>query len=168
MGEYELGLASAAGLISSTILRFHNVYGFPTEFASDRAQVIPSLARKAARHPDEDFVVWGSGKQRRSFVFVEDVVDALVLGLDRGKNAGPIQIGPAESSSVSEIALLLAEISGKGVAPTFDESKPEGDRDRVGSSALAKQVLGWTPSTSLRDGLEKTYAWVSDQIVSGR
>lgn len=160
MGEYELEVASKAGLIDSTILRLHNVYGFPTEFSEERSQVIPALARKVAMYPSEEYVVWGSGKQRRSFVYVDDVVDALVLAMDLGVNQGPIQIGPNSSTSIAEIAHVLAELSGKDVTPTFDTAMPEGDGDRAGDNAKALALLGWSSSTSLREGLKKTYEWI--------
>ena len=164
MGEYELETASREGLIDSTILRLHNVYGFPTEFSEERSQVIPALARKAAKYPSEEFLVWGSGTQKRSFVYVDDVVDALLLAMESGINEGAIQIGPVSSTSVSEIANLVAEISEKGLTPLFDASMPEGDGDRVGNGEKALRLLGWRPSTPLRDGLQKTYSWIASQL----
>ena len=165
MGEYELEIASKERLIDSTILRLHNVYGSPTEFSRERSQVIPSLARKVATYPSEDFVVWGSGKQRRSFVFVQDVVDALVLAMDRGVNQGPIQIGPHSSTSIAEIATTLADISGKNIVPSFDTAMPEGDGDRVGDNSKALELLGWSATTPLRDGLQKTYDWIDARVT---
>lgn len=164
MGEYELELAQEENFIEGTILRLHNVYGFPTEFIGKRSQVIPALARKILLHPEEEFVVWGSGDQRRSFVFVDDVVDALVLALKNGINEGPIQIGPAESTSIREIAEALTVISGKDVLPRFDSSKPEGDGDRVGDFSRAREILGWQQKTSLRDGLALTFDWIRSEI----
>lgn len=164
MGEYEIELASKEGLINSTILRLHNVYGFPTEFSHDRSQVIPSLCRKAARYPQEDFVVWGSGRQRRAFLYVEDVVRALVAALDADQNAGPIQIGPSSSTSIAEIAELIVAISGKEIPIVYDTSKPEGDTDRTGDCSKALDLLGWTPQIKLKDGLKLTYDWVSARV----
>lgn len=166
MGEYELQVAGNEGLIQASILRLHNVYGFPSEFVGDRSQVIPSLARKIARYPEEDFVVWGSGKQRRSFVYVDDVVEALVLSLTKGINAGPIQIGPSSSTSIKQIASALIGISGKTIPLRFDLAKPEGDGDRVGDFSKAELLLGWAPKINMEDGLSRTYEWIAKEIHS--
>jgi nucleoside-diphosphate-sugar epimerase len=165
MGEYAVELAQKEGLIDATILRLHNVFGFPTEFTGDRAQVIPALTRKVVRYPEEDFVVWGSGEQKRSFIFVDDVVDALILAMSNGVNSGPIQIGPSQSTSIKQIAESLAEISGKGIEPIFDRSKPEGDGNRVGDFSKAAGLLGWSQKTNLEEGLRLTYEWVKQQII---
>ena len=163
MGEYELGLASDSGLISSSILRLHNVYGFPTEFGHARSQVIPALARKAARFPNEEFVVWGSGSQRRSFIFVSDVVDALVLSLECETGPEAIQIAPEASNSIAEIAEKIVGISGKPIEIIFDRSKPEGDGDRVADTSRAKSVLGWRQQVPIDQGLKLTYEWVANK-----
>ncbi len=78
MGEYEAALLSRHSNMQVGILRLQNVYGPRSILSIKRSQVIPSLIRKAVRYPEEDFVVWGSGKQARDFVFVGDVVDALL------------------------------------------------------------------------------------------
>lgn len=163
MGEYEIELAEKEGKVQASILRLHNVYGFPTELDSLRSQVIPALALKAARFPHEDFIVWGSGQQRRTFVYVRDVVSALVKSIDRGLGAGPIQIGASQSTSIAEVATKLIEISGKDIIPNFDISRPEGDGDRYPDLSRARDILGWEPQTSLRDGLREVYEWVAQK-----
>lgn len=164
MGEYALQLAYEESQINGSILRLHNVYGFPTEFRGDKAQVIPSLARKVAAFPTEDLTVWGSGNQRRSFIHVRDVVSALVATMDLGINQGPIQIGPSESTSIREIAETLVEISGKQITPIFDETKPEGDGDRVADTSKAQTLLGWEQKVPLATGLEETYEWIEAEV----
>ena len=75
MGEYEAELASETGKINVGILRLHNVYGPPSELDPTKSQVIPALCRKAILNPKESFTVWGSGNQRRSFVYIDDVIE---------------------------------------------------------------------------------------------
>ena len=164
MGEYEIELASREGLIDSTILRLHNVYGFPTEFSHERSQVIPALCRKAASFPNEDFIVWSSGHQRRAFLHVDDVVRALVGSLQVEQNVGPIQIGPSESTAISQIAEKIVEISRKDVTIRYDRAKPEGDTDRVGDCAKALKFLNWSPQVDLDEGLRSTYEWVASRL----
>ena len=159
MGEYEIGLAEDAGLVEAVVLRLHNVYGFPAELSPERSQVIPALIRKALRYPHEDFVVWGSGNQKRSFVWVGDVVDALEKALSLNSPGGTIQIGPESSTSIREIADLTLELAGVAAVPVFDTAMPEGDQDRVGDFSKARELLGWQPRTSLREGLAMTIDW---------
>ncbi len=163
MGEYEALLMEREMGIPVSVLSLHNVYGTPCDIDTERAQVIPSLARKAARYPEEPFVVWGSGSQGRAFVHVDDVVNALVKTLERGLGEGVIQIGPSICTSIREIAEALVDISGKGMTLEFDTSKPEGDRGRCADFSKAAEVLGWSPEVDLRSGLSDVYAWVNDR-----
>ena len=159
MGEYEAELALETGKINVGILRLHNVYGPPCELDPDKSQVIPALCRKAILYPKEPFIVWGSGNQRRSFVYIDDIIDALVDVLAHGMNKGVIQIGTDHSDSIANIAKKIMGISGKDINIQFDLDKPEGDVDRAADCSKAKQILDWSPKVSIDKGLEKTYEW---------
>lgn len=163
MGQLEIGYLEKETGIPCCTLQFHNVYGAPCDYGA-RSQVIPALIRKALNYPEEDFVVWGSGNQGRAFVHVDDVVEALVLALQKGWGHGWIQIGPSECTSIREIALTVVEISGKPIKPFFDTSKPEGDKARSADFTKAREILGWEPKVSLRDGLKQQYEWVKAQM----
>ena len=165
MGEYECELAQKEDLLRVGILRLHNVFGPRTDLSPATSQVIPALIRKCIRYPQEPFVVWGSGMQRRAFVYVDDVVDSLVGLYEKGMNKGVIQIGPNTSTSISEIAEHLVEISGKDIPIVYDTSRPEGDVDRAADWSKAQETLGWHPTTPLRDGLHATYEWCKDKLV---
>jgi len=166
LGEYEAELLTKYSDLNLGLLRLHNVYGPRAVLSKNRSQVIPSLIRKAVRYPDEEFVVWGSGKQARDFVFVGDVVDALLRLPLRGMGHGVIQIGTAKETTVAELASMIIDISGKDIPIRFDTNKPEGDEGRSGNYDKAKRVLGWDIFTSLREGLELTYVWAADQIMN--
>ena len=167
MGEYECQLAQKEKLIDIGILRFHNVYGPCCEMSPEKSQVIPALIRKALNFPNEPFIVWGSGNQRRAFVFVEDVVDALVSVVERGMNQGVIQIGPDRSESIADVAAAIVAMSNKDIAIEFDISKPEGDTDRAADWSKAKRILGWSPKTDIRTGLACTMRWCRERIHAG-
>jgi len=164
MGEYETELLGQESGVPVAVLSLHNVYGPPCDFSDTSGQVIPSLIRKAVRHPAEPFVVWGSGAQGRAFVHVRDVVDALVAAMDRGLGQGAIQIGPDVCTTIREIAATIIEVSGKPIDIQFDTSRPEGDRGRCADYSKARRVLGWEPRVSLREGLAETYRWVEARI----
>ncbi len=165
MGEYLCELATGSPDMAVGVLRFHNVYGPRCEMDPAKSQVIPALIRKAIRYPDEDFVVWGSGAQRRAFVFVDDAVDALVRVVERGMNQGVIQIGPATSTSIREVAEHVVAAAGRDIPIRFDTSKPEGDFDRAADWTKAHAVLGWRPTVDVAEGIRRTYAWCETALA---
>jgi GDP-D-mannose 3', 5'-epimerase len=164
MGEYEAELLGKNTRTEVGVLRFHNVYGPRAIFSEKRSQVIPSLIRKAIRHPKEEFVIWGSGKQARDFVFIGDVVDALLRYPLKGLNKGPIQISTAQETKIADLASMIVEISGKDISIRFDTEKPEGDGGRSGNYDKASELLGWRVFTPLMDGVRQTYDWIFNQI----
>ena len=165
MGEYEAELANRAGLIDLEILRLHNVYGTPTELDPLRSQVIPALCRKTIEQKNQELLVWGSGKQKRAFVHVDDVVSGFVKAICKtsGYN-GAIQLGPNYSTSISEIAKRIVSFSGKKIDIKFDITKPEGDFDRMANNLRAQNFLNWSPSISLDEGLKKVYNWCETKL----
>lgn len=163
MGQLEIGYLEQETGIPCCTLMFHNVYGTPTDYG-ERSQVIPALMRKAINYPAEKMSVWGSGEQGRAFIHVNDIVEALVLALEKGWGQGYIQIGPSHCTSIKEIAEKIVEISGKDMVPEYDRTKPEGDKARCADYSKAKRVLGWEPTVSLEDGLKESYEWIEKQI----
>jgi GDP-D-mannose 3',5'-epimerase len=160
MGEYEAELAFNEKLIDIEILRLHNVYGSPTELDPLMSQVIPALCRKAIEQKNLKLLVWGSGRQKRAFVHVDDVVDGFLKAIKkRSKFNGVIQLGPNYSTSIAEIAKRIVSLSDKKISIKFDKSKPEGDFDRMANNRRAKKVLNWSPKISLDKGLKKVFDW---------
>lgn len=167
MGEYESLLMEEEVGIPVAILSLHNVYGTPTDYEEGRSQVIPSLVRKAIETPEKPFVVWGSGAQGRAFVHVEDVVEGVMLALDKGYGKGVIQIGPDKCTSIREMAETIVRISSKEIDITYDTSKPEGDLGRCADYSKARRILGWEPKVELRDGLTDLYDWIYAHMNRG-
>jgi nucleoside-diphosphate-sugar epimerase len=166
MGEYECDLYSKSGQMNAAVLRLHNVYGPHSDLSPERSQVIPATIRKAIRYPKERFVIWGNGNQNRSFVYVEDVVDALMLAIEKGLNKGPIQIGTDKKTTINELADIIIKISGKKIVKEHDLTKPVGDMGRAADATLAKVLLGWQPRISLEEGLTRTYEWAASYLKS--
>lgn len=164
MGVYEAGLLEEETNISTVSLLFHNVYGSPCDYSEEKSQVIPSLIRKAILYPENDFVVWGSGKQSRAFLHIDDVVNAILLGLHKGFGKGYIQIGPDFSTTIAEVAKTIVEISGKEIPVKFDMSKPEGDKARAADYTMAREILEWEPKVDLKEGMRQTYQWIEHQM----
>jgi nucleoside-diphosphate-sugar epimerase len=164
MGEYEANLLEVETKIPVSVLILHNVYGVPCDFGEDKSQVIPALIRKAIFSPAASFVVFGSGRQGRAFVHVDDVVEALLLTLGKGLGKGAIQIGPDVCTSIKDIVEIIVKISGKNIDIHYDISRPEGDKGRRADYSKAKKILGWEPRVSLEDGLRRLYRWIESEI----
>jgi len=155
--------------VSSGVARIFHAYGKNIYLKSDRSQVIGSLIRKAVRYPKEDFVVWGDGTQRRCFVFVDDAIDALFRMWAYIERSGSltVNVGSTEEVTVRELAERTIALSGKAIPLKFDASKPTGVLTRMPDLARVKSALGWTPTTGLSEGLEKTFAWAEKRLSSG-
>ncbi len=164
MGQYELDLLGKETSIDTLSLMFHNVYGAPTDFG-ERSQVIPSLIQKAITFPENNFSVWGSGKQGRAFIHVDDIVKGIILALEKGWGHSPIQLGPSVCTTIKEISETIVKISGKDIEIEYDLTKPEGDLARAANYSKAKRVLGWEPEVSLEEGLSSLYIWIESQQI---
>ena len=166
MGQYEAELMAQEIGIPVALPILHNVYGPPCDYSTERSQVIPALIRRAIEHPAAPFVVWGSGRQGRAFLHVDDAVDGILGCLERGLGKGPIQIGPDSCTSIAEIAETVVAISGKPITIAYDRSKTEGDQGRCADYAKAASELGWAPRTTLRDGLTRLYRWMERELAA--
>ena len=167
MGEYEAELAFNEKLIDIEILRLHNVYGSPTELNPSMSQVIPALCRKAIEQKNQRLLVWGSGRQKRAFVHVDDVVNGFLKAINKkSKYNGVVQLGPNYSTSIAEIANRIISLSDKKISIKFDKSKPEGDFDRMANNTRAKKVLNWSPKISLDEGLKKVFDWCKLELFN--
>jgi GDP-D-mannose 3',5'-epimerase len=156
--------------ISYGVARIFHAYGRNIYLKPDRSQVIASLIRKAVRYPDEDFIVWGDGNQRRCFVFIDDVLDAL-MQLEKyvGKRENlTVNVGSTEEITVRNLAGLIVLLSNKEIPLKFDDSKPRGALNRTPDLRRIKSVLGWSPTTSLSEGLAETFDWAEERLGKRR
>ena len=152
------------------VARIFHAYGKNIYLRPDRSQVVASLMRKAIRYPEEEFVVWGDGSQRRCFVYIDDVLDALFRLQRSAEKEGSltVNIGSTEEVTVGELAAMIIGISGKEVAVKHDTSKPTGALNRMPDLAKVEKTLGWLPSTPLRRGLATTYEWARERLSGQR
>jgi nucleoside-diphosphate-sugar epimerase len=128
--------------------------------------VIGSLIRKAIRYPQEGFVVWGDGTQRRCFVFIDDALDAL-MRLERyvaEHGSLTVNIGSTEEVTVRDLARMVVALSKKDIPLTFDESRPTGALNRTPSLERVMDTLGWSPKTPFASGLRKTFDWAAARL----
>lgn len=139
--------------------RFHNCYGSGyTAFDKLKGKAPCHLIIKAIKYPEQPFVIWGDGKQTRSFIYIEDCLDAVFKLMDTDFNK-PINIGTDHLVTIQELADIIAEISGKEIEFEYDLTKPQGVRGRNASLDLCEKILGWRPKVDLGEGLKQVYWW---------
>jgi nucleoside-diphosphate-sugar epimerase len=143
--------------------RFHNVFGPEGTWRGGREKSPAALCRKIAEAPEGGCIeVWGDGKQTRSFLYVDECIEA-VRRMMTGASPGPLNIGSEEMVSINQLAQMIMEIADKPLA-IRNIPGPLGVRGRNSDNRLIRATLGWAPSASLRDGLERTYDWIAEQV----
>ncbi len=135
-----------------------NLYGPRDNFHPTNAHVIPDLIRKMV-DADGEIVLWGDGSPTREFLYVDDLVEGLLLAAERYDGAEPINLGTGAEISIRELAELVADVTGFGGTITWDTSMPNGQPRRGLDTSRARELLGFEASTPLREGLERTVAW---------
>jgi GDP-D-mannose 3', 5'-epimerase len=148
------------------VVRFHNVYGPLGTYDGGREKAPAAISRKVAelRNGDE-LLIWGDGKQTRSFMYIDDCVEGIyrIMQSDYG---APLNLGTDELVTIDELVDMISEIAGKSVIKRHDTSKPQGVRGRNSDNSRLRRVLGWEPKTPLRQGLLPTYRWIEEQVAS--
>jgi GDP-D-mannose 3',5'-epimerase len=150
--------------LSIRIARFHNIYGAFGTYKGGREKAPAALCRKAAKAPDGGTItIWGDGKQTRSFLYINDALDA-IYKLMQSDYTEALNIGSDELISINELADLIIKISGKHLTKKYDLSKPQGVRGRNADLHLIEEAFGWKPKTSYIEGLTKTYRFVEMMV----
>ena len=140
------------------IVRPFNPYGPRESFDPKDSHVIPSLIRKAIRR-ENPFVVWGDGTQARAFEYIEDLVEGIMLAMEKKVDSGPINIGSSNPISIHDIAKLVLQITDYNASIVWDTSKPQGVKSRKADMSEAWNHLRWKPKTPIEEGLKKTLKW---------
>ena len=152
--------------IDCRIARFHNVYGPYGTFDGGREKAPAAICRKvinAQRSGDPTSEIWGDGEQTRSFMYIDDCVEG-VLRLMDSSGTEPINLGSDEMVSVNDLVSLVEDIAGTRLERRYNLGAPKGVRGRSSDNSMITRELGWAPSIPLRTGLEKTFAWIEQEI----
>jgi nucleoside-diphosphate-sugar epimerase len=143
------------------IARFHNIFGPEGSWNNGKEKAPAALCRKIAE-ADSIVDVWGDGKQTRSFLYIEECLEA-VERLIESDFIGPVNIGSDEMISINDLANMIISISGKKL--TINNIKgPTGVRGRNSDNQLFFDNIGWKPSFKLKKGIENTFNWVNQQF----
>ena len=153
--------------LETHIARFHNVFGPNGTWFGGREKAPAALSRKVIEAKDtgqHEIEIWGDGTQTRSFMYIDDCV----YGIDRIMHceeliATPINLGTSELVSVNQLVDYIEEIGGVKLERYYKLDAPRGVAGRNSDNTFIKQVLNWEPSTSLKEGLKPTYAWIEQQ-----
>ena len=145
------------------IARFHNIFGPEGTWDGGREKAPAAMCRKAIMAEEGgEIEVWGDGKQTRSFLFIDECVEA-VWRLMKSEFNEPVNIGSGEMISINDFAQMAIDISGKDIKIQNVDVPQIGVRGRNSDNTLYRNNIGWSPNKSLIDGMKKTYQWIETQ-----
>ncbi len=154
--------------ITTRIARYHNVYGPFGTYDGGREKAPAATCRKviaAKLSGRPELEIWGDGHQTRSFMYIDDCLKGTQM-LTHSDFVEPINIGSSELVSINQLVDIVEEIAGVKLARTYNLKAPKGVNGRNSDNSLIQKTFGWEPSTRLRDGMEKTYRWIYDEMVA--
>ncbi len=154
--------------LETRIARYHKVYGPHGTYDGGREKAPAAICRKviaAQLAGANEIEVWGDGEQTRSFMYIDDCLYG-TRTLMASDVREPLNIGSDELVSINQLIDIVEQIAGVKLKRRYDLSAPKGVRGRCSDNTEIKQRLGWAPSVRLRDGMEKTFRWIYDQMVT--
>ena len=159
------------------VARFHNIFGPYGTFAGGKEKAPAAMCRKAADLlMDESIEVWGDGQQTRSFLYIDDCIEAVLRFMRQDTFQGPVNIGSEEMVTINELAQMALDISDKSersfiknihgdeFIAKYGFKCPQGVRGRNSDNKLYKEYMGWEPTQPLIIGMEKTFEWINKQV----
>ena len=160
--------------IDVKVARFHNIFGPKGTWCGGREKAPAAICRKVAvANQGSQIEIWGSGEQTRSFLYVDECVEA-IYRLMKSEFSGPVNIGSEEMISINDFAKMIIEISGKNLAidniqgerfeTKYGHKCPVGVNGRNSDNRLYEDKIGWVVSQPLIKGVEKTYAWIKENV----
>jgi len=153
--------------INVRVARYHNIFGPQGTWTGGREKAPAAVCRKVAEAtPGGQIEIWGDGSQTRSFLYIDECLEGTTR-LTRSDFSGPVNIGSEERVTIDDLVDIVCDIAGKKLEKTHVPG-PTGVRGRNSDNRLIKEKLNWQPTRPLREGLEKTYAWIERQVMSNR
>ena len=151
--------------IDIRVARYHNIFGPEGTWDGGREKAPAAICRKVAQATEEndfEIEVWGDGEQTRSFLFIDECIEA-TRKLMKSDFLGPINIGSEEMVTINQLVETAAKVSGKNIKRKHIDG-PLGVRGRNSNNDLVREKLNWDYSMSLEEGIDKTYSWIESQI----
>jgi nucleoside-diphosphate-sugar epimerase len=156
--------------VATRVARYHNVYGPYGTYTGGREKAPAAICRKiieAKASGKHEIEIWGDGTQTRSFMYITDCVRG-TRAIAESEILEPINLGSSELVTINGLVDIAEEIAGITVKRRHRLDAPKGVNGRNSDNARIRHHLGWEPSVSLREGLERTYRWIYDEMCSGR
>ena len=153
--------------VLTRVARYHNVYGPHGTYEGGREKAPAAVCRKvitAKLSGKHEIEIWGDGKQTRSFMYIDDCLKGTQM-LTASDIIEPLNIGSSELVSINQLVDIVEEIAGIKLKRNYNLSAPKGVNGRNSDNTKIKALMGWEPNIRLRDGMEKTYRWIYDQMT---
>ena len=158
------------------VARFHNIFGPMGTWNGGKEKAPAAMCRKVAETAEAGSIeVWGTGAQTRSFLYIDDCVEAVLRFMRQENFIGPVNIGSEEMVTINQLAEMAIDISGKNLnigniegeefIEKYGFTCPVGVMGRNSDNTLYKDKMGWAVSTPLIDGMQKTYQWIAEQVA---
>ena len=154
--------------VTTRVARYHNVYGPHGTYDGGREKAPAAICRKvieAKLSGKHEIEIWGDGHQTRSFMWIDDCVKGTQM-IMHGDFVEPLNLGSSELVSINDLVDIVEDIAGMKLKRNYNLNAPRGVNGRNSDNTLIQKVFGWEPSTRLRDGLERTYRWIHDEMVA--
>ena len=154
--------------LHTRMARYHNVYGPHGTWDGGREKAPAAICRKviAARETGKhEIEIWGDGKQTRSFTFIEDCVKGTQMIMNSDITEA-INLGSSELVTINGLVDIVEDIAGIKLKRNYKLDAPKGVNGRNSDNTRIQELLGWEPSIRLREGMERTYAWIYDQYLA--
>jgi GDP-D-mannose 3',5'-epimerase len=156
--------------LTTRVARYHNVYGPHGTYDGGREKAPAAICRKvieAKLSGKHEIEIWGDGKQTRSFQWIDDCVKGTQMIMN-GDYVEPLNLGSSELVTINQLVDLVEDTAGLKLKRRYNLLAPKGVNGRNSDNTLIRKIFDWEPSTRLRDGLERTYRWIYDQIASAK
>ena len=156
--------------LTTRVVRYHNVYGPMGTYDGGREKAPAAICRKvveAKLNGTKEIEIWGSGEQTRSFMYIDDCLKGSQEIMRSETITFPINLGSSEKVSINRLVDVVEEIAGVRLRRRYNLNAPKGVNGRNSDNVLIQKMLGWEPSIPLKVGMERTYAWIYDQMKTG-
>jgi nucleoside-diphosphate-sugar epimerase len=156
--------------LTTRVVRYHNVYGPMGTYDGGREKAPAAICRKvieAELNGTQEIEIWGSGEQTRSFMYIDDCLKGSQEIMRSETVTFPINLGSSEKVSINRLVDIVEEIAGVRLRRRYNLNAPKGVNGRNSDNVLIQKMLGWEPSIPLKVGMERTYAWIYDQMKTG-
>jgi GDP-D-mannose 3', 5'-epimerase len=155
--------------LETRIARYHNVYGPYGTWTGGREKAPAAMCRKvleAKQSGKHEIEIWGDGKQTRSFMYIDDCTKGTQMIMESDFR-DPLNLGSNELVTINQLVDIVEDIAGIKLERKYNLGAPKGVNGRNSDNTLIMEKLQWEPSIKLRDGMEKTYRWIEEEMLSG-